>query len=195
MVAEENKSTWADSDSEESSSGTSSSSESEDEVQCLLADDTEEVFDFSNPEFTREDLVTALNEMVLEYRKLSHSFKDVKAEKESCATSTELVGSSNMQAALNKLETVNSKLRSSTVHREFLRRIPIVSGHLLDARASGDAALSSPCWDLLATMRRVVNYHSSWARQRKVELFDASGNPGFTAGRGFNPAGGTPRGG
>ncbi|KZV30659.1 hypothetical protein F511_12932 [Dorcoceras hygrometricum] len=27
----------------------------------------------------------------------------------------------------------------------------------------------------LATMRRVVNYHSSWARQRQVELFDASG--------------------
>ncbi|KZV28115.1 sucrose synthase [Dorcoceras hygrometricum] len=26
----------------------------------------------------------------------------------------------------------------------------------------------------LATMRRVVNYHSSWARQRQVELFDAS---------------------
>ncbi|KZV58392.1 hypothetical protein F511_25386 [Dorcoceras hygrometricum] len=42
----------------------------------------------------------------------------------------------------------------------------------------------------LATMRRVVNYHSSWARQPQVELFDASGNPGFTAGRGFNPAGG-----
>ncbi|KZV39207.1 hypothetical protein F511_29573 [Dorcoceras hygrometricum] len=67
----------------------------------------------------------------------------------------------------------------------------------------------------LATMRRVVNYHSSWARQRQVELFDASGirfdlmslwglvrflvcvvseNPGFTAGRGFNPAGGAPGG-
>ncbi|KZV20363.1 hypothetical protein F511_16431 [Dorcoceras hygrometricum] len=29
--------------------------------------------------------------------------------------------------------------------------------------------------DLLATMRRVVNYHSSWARQQHVELFDASG--------------------
>ncbi|KZV26906.1 hypothetical protein F511_40658 [Dorcoceras hygrometricum] len=27
----------------------------------------------------------------------------------------------------------------------------------------------------LATMRRVVNYQSSWARQRQVELFDASG--------------------
>ncbi|KZV46102.1 hypothetical protein F511_31536 [Dorcoceras hygrometricum] len=30
----------------------------------------------------------------------------------------------------------------------------------------------------LATMRRVVNYHSSWARQRQVELFDASGCEG-----------------
>ncbi|KZV38288.1 hypothetical protein F511_22249 [Dorcoceras hygrometricum] len=47
----------------------------------------------------------------------------------------------------------------------------------------------------LATMRRVVNYLSSWARQQQVELFDASGNPGFTAGRGFNPAGGAPGGG
>ncbi|KZV53707.1 hypothetical protein F511_38117 [Dorcoceras hygrometricum] len=47
---------------------------------------------------------------------------------------------------------------------------------------------------LLATMRRVVNYHSSWARQQQGELFDTSGNPGFTAGRGFNPAGGAPGG-
>ncbi|KZV26006.1 hypothetical protein F511_03879 [Dorcoceras hygrometricum] len=47
----------------------------------------------------------------------------------------------------------------------------------------------------LATMRRVVNYHSSRARQRQVELFDASGNPGFTAHRGYNPAGGSPGGG
>ncbi|KZV42388.1 hypothetical protein F511_23846 [Dorcoceras hygrometricum] len=81
------KSAWADSDSEESSSGASSSSDSEDEVQCLMADDTEEVFNFSNPEFTREDLVTALNEMVLEHKKLSQSFKEFKAEEESCATS------------------------------------------------------------------------------------------------------------
>ncbi|KZV33387.1 hypothetical protein F511_12948 [Dorcoceras hygrometricum] len=85
MMAEENKSARADSDSEESSSGTSSSRESEDEVQCLMADDTEEVFKFSNIEFRREDLVNALNEMVLEYKKLSQSFEEVKAEKESCA--------------------------------------------------------------------------------------------------------------
>ncbi|KZV22096.1 hypothetical protein F511_09109 [Dorcoceras hygrometricum] len=48
---------------------------------------------------------------------------------------------------------------------------------------------------IVATMRRVVNYHSSWVRQQQVELFDASGNPGSTAGRGFNPAGGAPGGG
>ncbi|KZV41715.1 hypothetical protein F511_32508 [Dorcoceras hygrometricum] len=37
-----------------------------------------------------------------------------------------------------------------------------------DERASGNTR------DLLAAMHRVVNYHSSWARQRQVELFDAS---------------------
>ncbi|KZV52777.1 hypothetical protein F511_38593 [Dorcoceras hygrometricum] len=58
-------------------------------------------------------------------------------------------------------------------------------------RASGNTALLYPCWYLLATMRRVVNYHSSWFWQQHVELFDASGIPGFTVGRGFNPAGGS----
>ncbi|KZV28785.1 hypothetical protein F511_06705 [Dorcoceras hygrometricum] len=48
---------------------------------------------------------------------------------------------------------------------------------------------------IVATMRRVVNYHSSWARKQQVEWFDASGNSGSTAGRGFNPAGGAPGGG
>ncbi|KZV29671.1 hypothetical protein F511_08382 [Dorcoceras hygrometricum] len=100
MVKEENNSAWADSDSEESSSGTSSSSVNEDEVQCLMTDETEEVFDSSSPEFTREDLVTALNEMVLEYKKLSQSFEEVKAERESCATNTELVSSRDMKDAL-----------------------------------------------------------------------------------------------
>ncbi|KZV55495.1 hypothetical protein F511_35070 [Dorcoceras hygrometricum] len=85
MVAEENKSSWADSDSEESSSGASSSSDSEDEVQCLMVDDTEE---------------------------LSESFKKFKAEEESCATSTELADSSAIQAALSKLENENAELKN-----------------------------------------------------------------------------------
>ncbi|KZV30602.1 hypothetical protein F511_16716 [Dorcoceras hygrometricum] len=46
----------------------------------------------------------------------------------------------------------------------------VVSVTHQDARASGNTTLSSPCWDLLAIMRRVVNYHSSWVGQRKVEL-------------------------
>ncbi|KZV52236.1 hypothetical protein F511_39965 [Dorcoceras hygrometricum] len=37
-------------------------------------------------------------------------------------------------------------------------------------RASGNTSLSSRCWYLLATMRRVVNYHSSWFGQQQVEL-------------------------
>ncbi|KZV32320.1 hypothetical protein F511_04028 [Dorcoceras hygrometricum] len=88
MMAEENKSVWANSDSDESSSGTSSSRESEDELQCLMADDTEE--------------------------KLYQSFEEVKAERESCATNAELAGSSNMQAALSKLLTENEELRSKS---------------------------------------------------------------------------------
>ncbi|KZV43735.1 hypothetical protein F511_44093 [Dorcoceras hygrometricum] len=45
--------------------------------------------------------------MVLEYKKLSKSFEEVRAEKESYATNDELAGSSNMQAALSKLVTEN----------------------------------------------------------------------------------------
>ncbi|KZV48381.1 hypothetical protein F511_30144 [Dorcoceras hygrometricum] len=65
---------------------------------------------------------------------------------------------------------------------------------VVDARASGNTALSCPCWDLLALMRRVVNYQSSWVGQRQVELFDASGFPGYSAGRGVGPTGGAPGG-
>ncbi|KZV58029.1 Phytoalexin-deficient 4-2 protein [Dorcoceras hygrometricum] len=84
-----------------------------------MADDTEEVFDFSNLEFTREDLVNALNEMVFEYKNLSQSFDEVKAEKESCAMNTEQTSSSNMQAAISKLETENAKLRSKSEEIQY----------------------------------------------------------------------------
>ncbi|KZV25256.1 hypothetical protein F511_24267 [Dorcoceras hygrometricum] len=97
-----------------------------------------------------------------------------------------------------------AQLRASIDHNRLeslvycilqLRILYIVVVSYQDARSSGNTALTFPCWDLLATMRRVVNYHNSWARLRQVELFDASGNLGFTAGRGFNPAGGAPGGG
>ncbi|KZV18207.1 hypothetical protein F511_20156 [Dorcoceras hygrometricum] len=66
LVAEESTKSWADSDSETSSSSSSSSESEQEEVHCFMADqmDDDEVFDFSNVEFTRDDLVTALNDMV-----------------------------------------------------------------------------------------------------------------------------------
>ncbi|KZV29122.1 hypothetical protein F511_42527 [Dorcoceras hygrometricum] len=82
LVAEESTKSWADTDSESSSSSSSSSDSEQEEVHCLMADQTseDEVFDFSNVEFTRGDLVSALNDIVKEYRKLSHSFEEIKAE-------------------------------------------------------------------------------------------------------------------
>ncbi|KZV49797.1 hypothetical protein F511_20377 [Dorcoceras hygrometricum] len=54
LVAEESTKSWADTDSESSSSSSSSSDSEQDEVHCLMADQTsdDEVFDFSNVEFT-----------------------------------------------------------------------------------------------------------------------------------------------
>ena len=69
LLAEESKSRWADTDSDNNSS-----SESDEEVvNCMTVDD-EEVFDFTSDEFTKTDLVNALNDMVIEYKKLSDSF-------------------------------------------------------------------------------------------------------------------------
>ncbi|KZV49549.1 hypothetical protein F511_25148 [Dorcoceras hygrometricum] len=82
LVADESTKSWAYTDSESSSSSSSSSDSEQEEVHCLMAEQTsdDEVFDFSNVEFIREDIYSALNDMVKEYRKLSHSFKEVKAE-------------------------------------------------------------------------------------------------------------------
>ncbi|KZV54993.1 hypothetical protein F511_25293 [Dorcoceras hygrometricum] len=83
LVAEESNKNWADSDSDSTSSSCSSSDSEPEEVHCLMADQTttqDEVFYFSNCEFTREDLINALNEMIHEYRKLSQTFEEVKDE-------------------------------------------------------------------------------------------------------------------
>ncbi|KZV42377.1 hypothetical protein F511_40661 [Dorcoceras hygrometricum] len=82
FVAEESNRNWADSDSDSTSSSSSSSDSEQEKVNCLMANDfmEDEVFDFSNIEFTREDLISALHEMVDEYRKLSQTFEEVKAE-------------------------------------------------------------------------------------------------------------------
>ncbi|KZV36664.1 hypothetical protein F511_41188 [Dorcoceras hygrometricum] len=82
LVAEESTKSWADSDSDSSRSSSSSSDSEQEEVHCFMADHAsdDEVFEFANTEFTREDLVQALNDMVHEYKTLSHTFEEIKAE-------------------------------------------------------------------------------------------------------------------
>ncbi|KZV24743.1 hypothetical protein F511_34189 [Dorcoceras hygrometricum] len=136
--------------------------------------------------FTLEDLVHALNEMVYEYKKLSQIFEDVKSEKECLkdksddASCLQLEDSDNIKTELSKrsrshlmieLDWASALARAALVIL-LLQPCPVVilfcSYQIL--RASGNTALSSPCWYLLATMHRVVNYHSSWFGQQQVEL-------------------------
>ncbi|KZV30142.1 dystroglycan-like [Dorcoceras hygrometricum] len=87
---------------------------------CFMADQTDEdeVFDFSNVEFTRDDLVIALNDMVKEYRKLSHSFEEAKAENMSLKSSSaesssdELEDADILKTELSKLQAENDMLRN-----------------------------------------------------------------------------------
>ncbi|KZV16151.1 hypothetical protein F511_44803 [Dorcoceras hygrometricum] len=92
----------------------------QEEVHCFMADQTyeDEVFDFSNVEFTRDDLVIALNDMVKEYRKLSHSFEEAKAENMSLKSSSvesssdELEDVDILKTELSKLQAENEMLRN-----------------------------------------------------------------------------------
>ncbi|KZV48032.1 hypothetical protein F511_14799 [Dorcoceras hygrometricum] len=87
-----------------------------------MADQTsdDEVFDFSNIEFTREDLVQALNDMVHEYNTLSHTFEEIKAENASLknssaeSSSDELEVTDSLKTELSKLRIENELLRSES---------------------------------------------------------------------------------
>ncbi|KZV32019.1 hypothetical protein F511_16593 [Dorcoceras hygrometricum] len=122
LVAEESNKNWADSDSDSSTSSSSSSDSEQEEVHCLMANQPsdDEVFDFSNTKFTREDLINTLNEMVLEYKKLSQTFEEVKAEKmdfknSSVEPSTAQLGETdNLRIELSKLKSENESLRSKS---------------------------------------------------------------------------------
>ncbi|KZV58056.1 hypothetical protein F511_37475 [Dorcoceras hygrometricum] len=122
LMAEKSTKSWADTDSESSSSSSSSSDSEQEEVHCLMADQTsdDEVFDFSNIEFTREDLVQALNNMVHEYKTLSHTFEEIKAENASLKNSSaessydELEDTDSLKTELSKLRIENELLRSES---------------------------------------------------------------------------------
>ncbi|KZV18957.1 hypothetical protein F511_24784 [Dorcoceras hygrometricum] len=81
-----------------------------------------EVLDFSNSEFTHENLITALNEMVHEYRKLSQTFEEIKTENgclKNCSAepSTAQLGEiGSLQTELIKLKIENDSLRTNKLH-------------------------------------------------------------------------------
>ncbi|KZV21067.1 hypothetical protein F511_12094 [Dorcoceras hygrometricum] len=85
----------------------------------------DEVFDFSNIEFTREDLISALHEMVDEYRKLSQTFEEVKAENKSLKNSSgepsvsQLGESDSLKTELSKLKTEIESLRMKSEELTF----------------------------------------------------------------------------
>ncbi|KZV22241.1 Serine/threonine protein kinase-related domain containing protein [Dorcoceras hygrometricum] len=72
----------------------------------------DEVFNFSNTEFTREDLITALNKMVHEYKKLSQTFEEVKTE------NMDLKNSSVEPSAVQHGETDSLQIESSKLKTE-----------------------------------------------------------------------------
>ncbi|KZV54754.1 callose synthase 1-like [Dorcoceras hygrometricum] len=77
----------------------------------------EEVFEFSNTEFTQEDLINALNEMVYEYRKLSQTFEEIKVEDKSLKNSSvessppHLEDTDSLKTELSRLMMENESLR------------------------------------------------------------------------------------
>ncbi|KZV23356.1 hypothetical protein F511_43903 [Dorcoceras hygrometricum] len=103
----------------------------------------DKVFDFSNVEFTREDLVSALNDMVKDYRKLSHSFEEIKAENISLINSSiessfeELEDIDSLKTELSKLMIENYLLRneSSELKAEVERFTKEMSSWNQSARA------------------------------------------------------------
>ncbi|XP_073152646.1 uncharacterized protein [Henckelia pumila] len=123
LLADESNSKWAESDST-SSDSEASSSESEDEVvKCLMANnagipDDGEVLDFTSDEFSKEDLINALNEMVNEYRMLSLKFDEVRTNEKSTtdksdqSNSNEYTGSDSLRAQINLLMIENNDMRS-----------------------------------------------------------------------------------
>ncbi|KZV30772.1 hypothetical protein F511_40698 [Dorcoceras hygrometricum] len=119
LVEEEINKSWSDSDSDSSSSSSSSSDSEQEEVHCLMANQSsdDEVLYLSNTKFTREDLITALNQMVHEYKKLSHTFEEVKAENIDLKNSSmeprtvQLGETDSLQIELSKLKTENESLR------------------------------------------------------------------------------------
>ncbi|XP_073057207.1 uncharacterized protein [Primulina eburnea] len=124
LVAEEDKGKWAETELEKSSSEESSSESEDKRVECLMAKEDQEatdemVFDFNSEEFTREDLVTALHDMVNEFKGLYMKFNEADAEKKDLKN--KLTFSSCSQH--KEVESLKVKLSLIAAENDDLRRV------------------------------------------------------------------------
>ncbi|XP_073019403.1 uncharacterized protein [Primulina eburnea] len=124
LVAEEDKGKWAETESEKSSSEESSSESEDERVECLLAKEDQEatdemVFDFNSEEFTREDLVTALHDMVNEFKGLYMKFNEADAEKKDLKNKLTLSSCSQHK----EVESLKVKLSLIAAENDDLRRV------------------------------------------------------------------------
>ncbi|XP_073016746.1 uncharacterized protein [Primulina eburnea] len=124
LVAEEDKGKWAETESEKSSSEESSSESEDERVECLMAKEDQEatdemVFDFNSEEFTREDLVTALNDMVNEFKGLYMKLNEADAEKKDLKNKLTLSSCSQHK----EVESLKVKLSLIAAENDDLRRL------------------------------------------------------------------------
>ncbi|XP_075504538.1 uncharacterized protein LOC142541977 [Primulina tabacum] len=124
LVAEEDKGKWAESDSEKSIFEEYSSESEDEKVECLMAIEDQEstdenVFDFNSDEFTREDLVTALHDMVNEFKRLSQQFNEVKTEKQNLENKLTLFSCSQQK----EVDSLRVKLSLLTAENDDRRRL------------------------------------------------------------------------
>ncbi|KZV19384.1 hypothetical protein F511_04245 [Dorcoceras hygrometricum] len=200
LMAEESTKSWVDSDSESSSSSSSSSDSEQEETHCLMADHAsdDEVFDFANTAFTREDLIQALNDMVHEYKTLSHTFEEIKAENASLknssaeSSSDELENTDSLKTELSRLKIENDLLRNeaSELKAEVDKLTKEMSSWTQSARAfqklqeiqksaldrTGLGGTTSPSADAQenhnifhARLSELVNYINRGGADKKVE--------------------------
>ena len=81
-----------------------------------MADD-DQVFDFSSDEFSKDDLVNALNDMVIEYKKLSDSFKDLKSDSKDFSKQTN--ETEVLKNRVFELSAENEKLKATVQSLSF----------------------------------------------------------------------------
>ncbi|KZV25354.1 Pentatricopeptide repeat domain containing protein [Dorcoceras hygrometricum] len=144
---------------------------------CFFVQTTEdEVFDISNSEFTREDVINTLKEMVHEYRKLSQTFEEIKAEN-GCKlheTHKPLNDKSGLGFSFGEISSEGMSTQSDLAGDKFKKMNFVKASVIHDVCES-------------------VKYDDQISRQLKHK--GKSGYHGFSAGRGVDPAGSAPGGG